>query len=274
MFSLSLDRAQPATHLLNMFSSHGATVSQGGGGLVSEPVQTRASEASIHGRRAGRIAFGAVLILGMTSRVYETVVHGTRSEYGGPFNDDVLHPTHVARYLAVTRAIAIAGYALVRLFVRVTAPAPRGEGLLGACQVAPAVGIALALPLTVHSAFVLPFGSAAFDSWFQVSMIVLGAPQLVFAVTFGIHAAQLARGEPRMTIRQVFRWSVRASLVPSLIFFVMEPEGIIFAAIGALEMALATAITGLLVLPVLRRFDALARRDRDALPVLPLARVL
>jgi hypothetical protein len=259
-----------------MFSSHRAAVPRGADGLIpaSEPARTRASEASIHGRRAGRIAFGAVLILGMTSRVYETVVHGTPSEYSGPFNDDVLHPTHVTRYLAVTWAIAIAGYALVRLFVRVTAPAPRGDGLLRASLVVPAVGIALVLPLTVHGAFVQPFGSAAFDTWFQVSMLVLGAPQLVFALTFGIHASQLARGEPRMTIRWVFRWSVRASLVPSAIFVVMEPQGMLFAAVGALETALATAITGLLVLPVLRRFDALARRDRDALPVLPLARVL
>jgi hypothetical protein len=217
------------------------------------------STANVLGRRAGRIAFGIVLILGMASIAYETI-HGRDvwSWFGGPFSDNAAaHPLHAGLIIAVTWAVAVVAYAIVRLAVWWAAPAPRGDALLRASLVVPAVGLALALPLGFHGLWFLITG-AEFDSWVRMSVAVVGLSHLVFALTFGMHAAQLARGAPRMTIGGIFLWSTCASVIPWGIFVLPE---------------LLTLITGMLVLPVLYIFDALAESDRDALPALPRAKV-
>jgi hypothetical protein len=217
------------------------------------------SAASVLGRRAGRIAFGVVLILGMAAVVYGAIVGpGAWSWLGGWFAHDVMHDrTHSIPLLAATWLLALVAYGITRSVVTVARPAPRGDALLRPSLVVPAVGIALTLPLSIHA---IPFLLAGkdFRGWVCASIVGAGLAHLAFALAFGIHAAQLARGEPRMTIRRIVKWSVIASLVP--LGWVLLPE-------------LVTAITGLFVVPVLHRFDALARRDRDALPVLPTARL-
>lgn len=209
-----------------------------------------ASAASVVGRRAGRIAFGLVLILGMAAQVYGAVAMSLACGTVKALPDSGL-------LLATTWGLALVAYGLARLVVWVAAPAPRGDALLRKSLVVPAVGLALALPLSIHGVAFLLVG-ADFRDWVGVSFAAVGLAHLVFALTFGIHAAQLARGEPRMTIRRIYLWSVCASLVPLGMFLLPE---------------ILTAITGLFVLPALHHFDTLARRDRDALPVLPVARI-
>ena len=122
----------------------------------------------------------------------------------------------------------------------------------------PAVGVALALPLSIHGVGFLVVGGD-FGSWVAVSLFVTGLAHLVFALTFGMRAAQLARGEARMTIRRIFLWSTCASIVP-IGFFIIP--------------VVLTAVTGLFVMPALHAFDTIALRERDALPILPIARTL
>jgi prepilin signal peptidase PulO-like enzyme (type II secretory pathway) len=94
----------------------------------------------------------------------------------------------------------------------------------------------------------------------RLSVAVVGFAHLVFALTFGMRAAQLARtAAPTMTVGSVFLWSVCASVIPWGLLFIPE---------------LLTLITGMLILPVLFGFTAIANRERDALPVLPVARRL
>jgi hypothetical protein len=250
-FRICLDGCAAATHVLHMVSSSVWVPLEAGG--------PTASAASMLSRRAGRIAFGTVLILGMAAEVYGAVRGpGAWAWVSRSFAHDEVHGwTHSGPLLALTWLVALVAYAVVRLAVRAAAPPPRDDALLRESLVVPAVGIALALPLTIHGLFFLLVGGD-FGEWVAASVALVGLAHLVFALTFGMHAAQLARGEPRMTIRRVFWWSVCASLVPGALFLLPE---------------ILTAITGLFVLPVLHMFDALARRDRDALPVLPVARI-
>jgi hypothetical protein len=209
-----------------------------------------ASAAAVLGRRAGRIAFGAVLILGMAAQVYGAVAMSLAC-------GTVKGPPDSGRLLAATWCLALLAYGVTRLLVWVAGPAPRGDAFLRKSLVVPAVGIAIALPLSIHGVGFLVVGGD-FGSWVAVSLFVTGLAHLVFALTFGMRAAQLARGEARMTIRRIFLWSTCASILP-IGFFVIP--------------VILTAVTGLFVMPALHAFDTIALRERDALPVLPIARI-
>jgi hypothetical protein len=219
------------------------------------------STANILGRRAGRIAFGTMLILGMVG-ITIRVMHGQDawSTFGGPFAPDA-HVRHLdaTRSLAGFWIMAVVAYALVRFAVWWIAPAPRGDALLRASLIVPAVGLALALPLTLHALWFAMTGGN-FDAWVRLSVAVVGFAHVVFALTFGMRAAQLTRtSRPTMTIGSIFLWSVCASVIPWGLLFLPET---------------LTLITGVAILPVLHLFDAIARREREALPTLPVARVV
>ena len=219
------------------------------------------STANILGRRAGRIAFGIVLLLGMGSLAWQ-VIRGNSlwDTFGGPFSAEAeRHTLGAGLTLAATWAAATAVYAVVRVAVWASAPAPRGDALLRASLVVPAVGLAFALPLTLHGLWFAMTGGN-FDAWVRLSVAVVGFAHVVFALTFGMRAAQLTRtARPTMTIGSIFLWSVCASVIPWGLLFLPET---------------LTLITGVAILPVLHVFDAIARRERDALPTLPVARVM
>jgi len=218
------------------------------------------SPASVIGRRGGRIAFGTALLVGMAVVVYGAIIGpGAWSWLGGPFTHDLMHGrTHSIPLLAATWLLALVAYGATRLIVRAAAPAPRGDAMLRASLVVPAVGIAFTVPLSIHAVAFALVGED-FGGWICASCAAVGLAHVVFAVTFGIRAGQLARGEPRMTVPRIYKWSVIASLVPCGMFLLPE---------------ILTAVTGLFVVPVMERFDAIALHEREALPVLPIARVL
>jgi hypothetical protein len=180
------------------------------------------------------------------------------SAFGGPFSSDADRPKLDAAGTIAAMWIAATGvYAIVRVAVTASAPAPRGDAWLRASLVIPAVGLALALPLTLHALWFAMTGGN-FDSWVRLSVAVVGFAHVVFALTFGMRAAQLARtAQPTMTIGSVFLWSVCASVIPWGLLFLPET---------------LTLITGVAILPVLHLFTEVARREREALPVLPVAR--
>jgi hypothetical protein len=243
MFRISLDGAAAATHVLNVFSS------------------SWDSAANILGRRAGRIAFGTVLVVGMLA-IVTRVVHdeGVWGTFGGPFAAST-HSARLdaARTLAGVWFWAAVAYAVVRFAVWWIAPLPRGGALLRASLVVPAVGLALALPLTAHALWFAMTGGD-FDAWVRLSIAVVGFAHVVFALTFGIRAAELARTpEPTMGIGNIFLWSVSASVIPWGLLLLPET---------------LTLVTGVALLPVLHLFTLIARREREALPTLPTARIV
>jgi hypothetical protein len=217
MFSSSLDEPPNTTHILNMFR--------------------RSSSAGVLARRAGRVAFGGVLIAGAL-RILQTAENGAA--------------LHASRLFALTWALAIAAALVVRLVVWLVDPAPRGDALLKASLVVPAAGLALVMPLSLH--LLVMRGDP--DSWVRMSIHVVGFAHVVFAVLFAARAAGLARSAtPRMSIGEIFFFTVLASFLP---WPFIIPQAI-------------TAITGIFILPVLFAFDWLAARERDALPVVPRA---
>jgi hypothetical protein len=234
MFSSGLDETASPTHILNMFRT--------------------SSTAWILGRRAGRIAFGLALVAGATvvfwgSTTGRDVLAMVGIHTPGPSG------FHGVRLFELIWAGAIAVALIVRGVVWVVAPPPRGDALLKASLVAPAIGLALMLPLSLH--MVVMRGS--FDEWVRLSIRVVGVAHVAFAALFAARAAGLARSAtPRISIGAIFLWTVLASFVP---WPFIIPQAL-------------TAVTGLFILPVLFLFDAIAAHERTALAALPCARVV
>lgn len=193
-------------------------------------------------RRAARIAFGAALAVGMALNV-EAAEHA--------------HGAATAHGFCIMWLCAIAAAGITALLVLWASPAPRGDSLLHASLVVPAVGLALALPLTIHLLFFLLIGGDArgFGEWVGVSVRVVGLAHLVFAALFALRAHGLAEtARPRMSIAELSAWTVLASAVP--LGWLVIPEAV-------------TLITGFAVMPVMFMFDAIAANERTALPALP-----
>ena len=246
MFKIPLARERIRTHVLNMFTSTSAPA-------MDEPV------GAVLARRAGRIAFGLVLTGGMIVLAWWSLA-GQAPPLVGTWRPHT-GPPPAGEILEVIWLVAGTSYAIVRLGMRRAALAPRGDALLRASLVAPAVGLGLALPLSLHGlAFALPGAGLGpgFDTWADTSVRAVGLAHLVFAATFARRAAQLARsGAPTMSVGGIYLWAVLASAIPWGMFLL--PEAL-------------TAVTGVFVLPVLFAFDRLAARERDALAQLPTAR--
>ena len=197
-------------------------------------------------RRAAYIAFGLVLLAGMGAIVWRTL-HG--------------HPDGAGQNLALTWLGAVVTAALVWAVARIAKPVPGGDELLRASLVIPALGLACVLPLSMHGLWALLINSTAhaYDNWFDTSLRVVGFAHVVFMLLFAVHARQLASSKrPHMSIAGIYGWTVLASCVPLGMWILPE---------------LLTAITGLPILVLLHVFDAVAEREREALPALPLAKV-
>lgn len=197
-------------------------------------------------RRAARIAFGLVLLAGMGAIVMRTL-HG--------------HPDGAGHDLALTWLGAVVAGAITWLVARWCKPVPGGDALLRASLVIPALGLAAVLPLSMHGLWALLIDSSAhaYDNWFDTSLHVVGFAHVVFMLLFAVHARQVASSErPGMTIAAIYGWTVLASCVPLGMWILPE---------------VLTAITGLPILIVMHVFDAIAARERTALPALPLATV-
>jgi hypothetical protein len=195
-------------------------------------------------RRCGYIAFGLVLLAGMGAIVWRAL-HG--------------HPDDAGQNLALTWLGAVVTAALVWGIARIVKPIPGGDALLRASLVIPALGLACALPLSMHGLWALLIHSSAhaYDDWFDTSLRVVGFAHVVFMLLFAVHARQLATtNRPAMSIAGIYGWTVLASCVPLGMWILPE---------------VLTAITGLPILIVMLVFDEIAARERTALPALPRA---
>ena len=243
MFKNRLAPEPAHAHLLNMFNSQARA--------------GRRQAATVLARRAGRIAFGLALAAGMSLLAWFTLVDPRSSALARGLDARAGAHDVTAVIISGTWLAAAAGYLVVRLGVWLAAPAPRGDALLRASLVVPAIGLALAVPLGLHLA-ICTLAGGEFHEWASASVRAVGIAHLVFAATFALRAAGLARtSTPRISHQDIYLATVVASAIPLGMFVLPE---------------ILTALTGLAVLPVLSAFDWLAERERGALPLLPAAR--
>jgi hypothetical protein len=191
-------------------------------------------ETTLESRRAGRIAFGTVLIFGAALMLLR-VEDQARSGY-----DKGIHLVWIM--LGSWAAAFIAGF--VTSLFRVT-----NRGLRPASLVVPSIGVSLMLPLLMHLPFIAVSGDTAYDRWVALSIYAVGLAHVVLALLAGIRAWRLARGKRAMSIGVLYGLVVLASCIPFGMFIVPP---------------LVTAITGLPFVAVLHYQATLATSDREA----------
>lgn len=217
---------------------------------------------SLLARRAARIAFGLVLVLGMLVLVAFALHYGFRRM-----------PIHAWQILLGTWLAAFATAALVRMLARGITPGEPNELAEHRQRVAalavPAVGIALIAPLTVH-AIVYLLGNVAetgtwgglerardgFDEWVVLSLLLTGPAHITFATLAGRRAAQLARGAIEVSVRRIYIATLIAACIPGIVLL-LPP--------------VVVALTGLPMLPLLYWMPRIAERDREEGVGLPAA---
>ncbi|NVB80138.1 MAG: hypothetical protein HOV81_17220 [Kofleriaceae bacterium] len=234
-------------------------------------------------RRAGRIAFGVVLFLGMLVLAVFAIHYGFREM-----------PVHAWQILLGTWLTAFATAAVVRTVTDCIAASdladdhpwvPAGEltddhervaaGELAderqrvAALVLPAIGIALIAPLTVHAIVVLlvnldhvatwsllRHALEQFDGWAVASLALTGPAHVTFAALVGVRANRLAKGAIPVTVKTIYLATVIAACVPGIL--VVVPPFVV-------------ALTGLPMLPLLYWMEGVAERDREPRIALPTA---
>ena len=197
---------------------------------------------SVHGKRVGRIAAGATLIVGAAALVY--LLAETRRP-------------NVAYAIPVIWAAAAVAYVLgAVLGSRRTLDHALELAVPGLAV--PAAGVALMLPLTLHLLVGVAFLSAVrhFDDWAAMSAIFTGPTHLVLAALVAQRAQQLATGVPAMTPAKIYGICVGVSCLPFAIL-VLPP--------------FLVALTGLPLAALMGWMGPLAMRDRlsadlEALP--------
>jgi NO-binding membrane sensor protein with MHYT domain len=191
--------------------------------------------------RAGRIAFGSVLIAGAGILAAHSLA------YLG--DDDVLPAWTI---IVVTWIAAIAAHGLA-LLLPVSAEPDR---LRMTSLVVPAVGVALILPLTIQMPVIEALGGTKwFNSWCGIAAIITAAAHAAFAMLLVERVRAVATGRPTRSLSSVLAIGTLCGGVPGLVL----PAALVL--VTGLPI-LATAI------PV---FDAIAEREQRAELPLPFA---
>lgn len=227
MFISALDRESRRRQFLNMFSSR-----------------------NIAAIRAGRLAFGIVVLGGVAALAWQVVASRAAST---PQPDTV-------RVIGTTWLAALATGGAVHAAVRVFPSLrimPRGITSF----VVPAVGVALLLPITIHALWYLASGAVpwSFDRWATFALQVTAPSHVCFAIMVGRRATQLARGHAPVSVARIFVATVAVASFPFGIPMLMLPSVVV-------------ALTGIPIVPVLVLMERLAVPHRDG--DLPVARVL
>ncbi|MEO8552917.1 MAG: hypothetical protein ABI678_23235, partial [Kofleriaceae bacterium] len=139
-----------------------------------------------------------------------------------------------ATALAETWAVAVAAAAVAGTIAWIARA--RGSSLFTASWVVAVIGVALALPLSLHLVLRLVIGKGlvGFDEFAWTCVVMTGIAHVVLAMLAGIRAWQLARGKTGLSIFIIYGWCVGVGLLPYLWY-------------GALYVGL----TGLVLLPLL-----------------------
>jgi hypothetical protein len=202
----------------------------------------------IFARRAGRIAFGLVLLVGVASLA--------AAAWSGSIRPHSLARLGTARLVGLTWLVAILTGAVVRAIAARLRWRPAAEALFAESVMVPTAGIALLLPITLHLPVVLLAGGAsAFDFWVAASLWITGLAHVVFAGLCVLRARQLVAGRIATTPRTIYVATLLTSCVPFVLLWAIPP--------------LLVAITALPFVPMLRALQRLVDRERAEIAAAP-----
>jgi hypothetical protein len=207
----------------------------------------------IFARRIGRIVFGGVLIAGVAYLVAAACAGLSGSPWilGG-------RNLGAARIIGVTWLIATLGATVARRLASRLRFAGDPDRLLAESLMAPAMGIALLLPITLHLPVVLLVGdSAAFDTWVVASMWITALPHAVFAFACTVRAYQLVAERTAWSPRGIYIATVVTSCVPFVVLYAVPPA--------------LVALTALPFLPMMRAMERIVARERAEAALAPYA---
>lgn len=196
----------------------------------------------VFAKRAARIAFGIVLLLGMAALLDFAIAEGAHTPRG-------VHAWHIIVGSWLAAAIA----AVVVWAVTVVRRPPRNsDALRRAALSVPAIGIALLLPLTLHLPFALN-DLTAFDTWAVASLVVVGHVHLIFAFLVWRRARALTGNGRPITVARIYILTCIAAAFP---FILPSP---------------LVALTGIPVAALLVRMKTIAENDREHSHAVPFA---
>lgn len=197
----------------------------------------------VRGKRAGRAAFGVVLIIGACVMVSRSIGRG---------------PTHSLEILGATWALALVAYAAGRVIGRYGSLA-YAQRFAHAGLVLPSIGLALVLPITLHVPFVLLLDAVTgLDSWVELSLRLTWPTHLALALLMAVRAVALVDGREPVGAWNIYAICVVVSCVPWVILFGLPP--------------LLVAVTGLPMVGLMEALESIAERERG--PDVPRARVV
>jgi hypothetical protein len=208
-------------------------------------------------RRIGRIVFGGVLLAGLAYLIAAACAdhRGLLGTYDHPSLHDA-HGFHAARIVTLTwLAAAVAGFAASRIAARFPL-ARRPDWLFAESVMAPTLGIALLLPLTLHMpVVVLMTDTAGFDLWVVSSLWVTSLTHIVFAGSCTLRAQELVAGRRARSPRSIYLATVVTSCVPFILLLAIPP--------------VVVAITALPFIPLLHAMETLVARERQEIADAP-----
>jgi hypothetical protein len=202
----------------------------------------------IFARRAGRIAFGLVLLVGVASLAAaawsDSVGSHSPARWGA------------ARLVGLTWLAAILAGAVVRAIAARLRWRPAAEALFAESVMVPTAGIALLLPITLHLPVVVVVASAGtFDFWVAASLWITGAAHVVFAGLCVLRARALVAGRIAITPRAIYVATLLTSCVPFVLLWAIPP--------------LLVAVTALPFMPMLHAMQRRVDRERAEIAAAP-----
>lgn len=202
----------------------------------------------IFARRAGRIAFGLVLLVGVASIV--------TAAWSGFFETHGADRFGAVRRVGLTWLLAILAGAVVQAIAARLRWRPAAEALFAESVMVPTAGIALLLPITLHlPVVVLAAGASAFDFWVTASLWITGAAHVVFAGLCVLRARQLVAGRIAITPRAIYVATLVTSCVPFVLLWAIPP--------------LLVGVTALPFVPMLHAMQRLVDRERAEIAAAP-----
>jgi hypothetical protein len=202
----------------------------------------------IFARRAGRIAFGLVLLVGIAS-----LATSAWTGFVGPHSPARFG---AARLVGLTWLVAILAGAVVRGIAAHVRWRPAAEALFAESVMVPTAGIALLLPITLHLPVVVAVADLpAFDFWVMASLWITGLAHLVFAGLSVLRARQLIAGRLAITPRAIYVATLLTSCVPFVLLWAIPP--------------LLVAVTALPFVPMLHAMQRLVDRERAEIAAAP-----
>jgi hypothetical protein len=211
---------------------------------VNMPNVNMPTMTEIFARRAGRLAFGVVLILG-------AAYLGARGWSPGRVGPGSPH-VHAAIVIARIWLAAVGAGVVVRMVVGWLPGSPSADALFVHSWAIPSGGVALVLPITLHLPFaIICADQTGFDLWVAATLWFTLPAHLVFAAMAAVRAQRLVAGRRAPSPLRIYVTTLIVSCVPFVLLLAIPPVLI--------------AITGVPFLPLLRWMERGIGRERAEL---------